>query len=74
MKTRVTFPHPIVGVTVAAASAVIAAAGVSLSVQAVSCSDNVLIVTADRLLTANEKTAVAAAFRSLYPRIEDAPE
>lgn len=71
MKTRITFPFHIVGADSAKIAALLEAAGVSLAITSIETQGNVLIVTADRLLTAQEKTLAAAAFRAAYPRIED---
>lgn len=74
MKTRVTFPHPISRVTVAEVRALFTAAGVAVVVSSASCDGNLLIITTERHLSAQEKATVATVFRLAFPRIEDVPE
>jgi len=69
--TKITFPYVPAVSSVAQVAAIAVAAGIQIEISSTNVQGNVLVVTADRLLTADEKTAVATAFHAAFPRIED---
>lgn len=72
MKTKITFAHPVVDAQPSQIQAVISAASITLAISQIEVSQNVINLTADRLLTSAEKTSLRAAFYSTFPTIEDA--